>query len=229
MRAAGGIDGARAWPKVAGFWVLLASVAMETFVIEPSLAAPPDVADSGNVGSPASPGLAATGPVVLAPPAEGDWGARPFNYAVVDQDLRQVLQEFGRNLGVLVRIGDDVHGHVRNLGRCPDAKSFLDKVAADQNLVWYDDGATIHVASADDIQSKIVSLSGVSFEQLSEALGHLGLSGKRFGVRPSTNEDLVNVTGPRDFVALVEQTITTLGQQNAHDVRVLKGRSGGAS
>ena len=163
-------------------------------------------------------------PALAEDDTTGRWAERHFDYAVVDQDLRQVLQEFGRNLGLVVRLSDDVHGRVRNMPGARNAREFLDTVAAQQNLVWYDDGAVLHVAAADEVQSKIIPLAGASYAQLKEALAELGLAGQRFGLRASANSNLVNVTGPPDYLALVEQTIEVLGQARSHEVRVLRGR-----
>ncbi|HEV2638259.1 MAG TPA: hypothetical protein VGX23_24130 [Actinocrinis sp.] len=152
-----------------------------------------------------------------------------FDYAVIDQDLRQVLQEFGRNMGLVVRLSDDIHGRVHNMSSSQSAAAFLDALSAEQNLVWYDDGAVLHVSTVDDVQSKILPLAGTSFQQLNDALGQLGLTGKRFGLRASTNASLVNVTGPSDYVALVEQTIAVMGQAHGREVRVIRGRGGSDS
>src|SRR5262247_962222 len=41
------------------------------------------------------------------------WFARPFQYVVINQDVRGVLTEFGRNMGVPVILSDKVGGRVR--------------------------------------------------------------------------------------------------------------------
>lgn len=164
-------------------------------------------------------------------PALSAWEAASFDYVVVDQDLRQVLQEFGRKLGLVIHLSDEVQGQVRNMASAPSAGAFLDTVAAEQNLVWFDDGVVLHVATADEVQTKIVPLGGASFDQLNTALGQLVVTGKRLGLRASATTGLVNITGPTDYVALVEQAIAVTGQAHTGqvrtgEVRIIRGRGG---
>src|SRR4051812_10380822 len=59
-----------------------------------------------------------------------DWPDTPFQYNVVDQDLRDVFREYGRQLGVIVQLSDQVHGRVRNLSSASTARAFLDRLAS---------------------------------------------------------------------------------------------------
>src|SRR5262245_30380884 len=61
-------------------------------------------------------GLAAvTAFLMHSPSASGrpNWFARPFQYVVINQDVRGILTEFGRNMGVPVILTDKVGGRVR--------------------------------------------------------------------------------------------------------------------
>ena len=167
--------------------------------------------------------LVATSPSHGAEPEASLWQQTPYGYVVLDQDVRVVLQEFGRNLGLVVRLSDAVQGRAQNLPRSGTARSFLDALATGQNLVWYDDGSVLHVAAASEIQSKVVPLNGASFEQVSAALEQLGLVGTRLGIRADADADVLCVTGPPDYEALFEQTIGMLAKPHPHQIRIFRG------
>src|SRR4051812_14028150 len=51
-----------------------------------------------------------------APPAtagEPAWPTEPYRYTVIDQDLGNVLQEFGRNTGLRLEVSPEIRGRVR--------------------------------------------------------------------------------------------------------------------
>src|ERR671930_240108 len=75
--------------------------------------------------------------------AEGrpSWFARPFQYVVINQDVRGILTEFGRNMGVPVILSDKVGGRVRGqvVERAKSQESageFLTRLAEANGLTW---------------------------------------------------------------------------------------------
>lgn len=147
----------------------------------------------------------------------------PFDYAVVDQDLRETLTDFGRNLGLLVEMSDSVHGRVRNMPASPSAGAFLERLAAAHDLVWYLDGSALHVATAGEVTSKVLPLKGVGPGRLRQAMAAVGASDPRLALAPDPAAGLVSVTGPPDYVALVAQTIDALGTEPVATVSVIRG------
>ena len=81
--------------------------------------------------------------------AEPDWPQGPYKYLVIDQTLRDVLLEFGRRINVPVRVSDAV-GERRLRGMMPaaSAREFLQSLCERYGLVWYYDGARLHVDAA---------------------------------------------------------------------------------
>ena len=151
---------------------------------------------------------------------------QPVTYAVVDQDLRDVITEVAQQSGLRVSVSDAVHGRVR--GRLPPAplESFLNHLAATYGLDWYDDGNTLFVTAAGEATSKLLSLGLVSVPQLDANLDALGVSDRRWPLRGSSDGKLVIVDGPPRYVQLVEQTLTALAQQrsqSAEKVSVFRG------
>ena len=53
--------------------------------------------------------LAIAAPVAAMEPS---WPVTPYDYVVVDQDLRTVLLQFGANIGTRIALSDQVGGRV---------------------------------------------------------------------------------------------------------------------
>ena len=133
-----------------------------------------------------------------------------YTYTVINQDLSAALLEFGSNLNLKVNVSQEVRGRIQ--GRLPDLPplAFLNRLASLYNLEWYFDGQALHVTSARESQSRLLVPGPVPFERLASTLTAFDIADERYAVRPAPNTQLVLVTGPPRFVALVEQTLNGL-------------------
>lgn len=154
------------------------------------------------IGAAAAIVLFATHPATAGQPA---WAGKPYEYMVVDQDVRGVLTEFGRNLGLPVVLTDKVRGRVRGAIREKTAEAFLKRVAEGQDLTWYFDGSVLHVSADDEFSTQVID-AGVDGAALSRELDRLELSDPRFAVRATKNSSVVGVSGPPAFQTVVRQT-----------------------
>jgi type III secretion protein C len=143
---------------------------------------------------------------IAAPPP---WVGKTYAYVVVDQDVRGVLTEFGRNLGVPVVLTDKVRGRVRGELRAETADDFLKKISEAQDLTWYFDGSALHVSSDEEYSTEIID-AGVDGKALSRELDRLDLADARFAVRSTAGSGIVRVSGPPAFVAVVRETAERL-------------------
>jgi type III secretion protein C len=129
---------------------------------------------------------------------------------VIDQDIKGVLVEFGRNVSLPVDISDQVKGRLRGQLAMPTAREFLDNLCASYGLVWYFDGAVLHVNTKAEIRTELVSIGRLSPGAVGEKLNALGIADARFPVRSTQDAGVVSVSGPPPFVSLVRQTLTAL-------------------
>ena len=157
-----------------------------------------------------------------APPR---WG-EPYNYLIVDQDLRGVLAAFGANLGIRVQLSDEIRGQVH--GKLPEqpAGEFLNSLARRFGFDWYFDGGALYITEASEAQARMLVLGSVAFSDLSSELARLGVLDDRYPLRHSSESNLALVSGPPRYVALIEETLTVLSQQVSADVVVFRGRRG---
>jgi type II secretory pathway component GspD/PulD (secretin) len=151
--------------------------------------------------------------MVAAPPciaAEPAWPSGPYQYSVVEQDLTTVLQEFGRNTGLRLDVSAEVHGRVRGPWPQLAPREFLEHLCTSYGLEWYFDGFRVYVSAAKENASHLSSRGAVSFDRLEATLRDLGASDERFPLRAVKQSDLLLVSGPPQYVALVERTLAAL-------------------
>lgn len=145
------------------------------------------------------------------------WPSTPYRYVVVDQDLKVVLQEFGRNVGVRITLSDAVQGRVR--GRFPELApmAFLEHLTRAYGLDWYFDGSMLSISASSEAVTHLVPTHGLSFEQVQGDLDRSGMLDQRFGLRQGPGSGTVVASGPPRYVQLVEQSITVLTAAKAPD------------
>jgi type II secretory pathway component GspD/PulD (secretin) len=148
--------------------------------------------------------------------AEPKWPKEPYNYLVIDQDLRDVLTEFGRNIRVPVKLTDGVaRRRVRNDLAVAPPREFLQRLCEVYGLVWYYDGAVLHVSDDGEVRTELLNTGSVNAETLLSKLKGLRITDPRYEIHTSGNSGVVSVSGPPPYVALVRKTIEALDKANA--------------
>jgi type III secretion protein C len=162
-------------------------------------------------------------PIGPAQSLEPKWPSGPYRYLVVDQDLRDILTEFGRNLNMAVQISDQVAGR-RIRGRLPitTAKEFLARLCESYGLVWYYDGAKLHVSAENEVRAEMVSLGQVNPAVMKERLQELGIADPRFAIRSTgDNSRVLSVSGPPRYLEHIREAVAAM-QQTAVPPKVIR-------
>jgi type III secretion protein C len=161
--------------------------------------------------------LTSAGPALLGPPpalgAELPLPPGPYKYLVIDQDVKGVLVEFGRNVGLPVDVSDQVKGRLRGQISTATAREFLDGLCESYGLVWYFDGAALHVNAKTEVRTELVPIGRLPPAEAAEKLKALGVSDSRFPVGTTEDTGFVSVSGPPPFLSLAWKTLTTLANR----------------
>lgn len=154
--------------------------------------------------------------VAPAKASEPNWPGGPYNYLVVDQDLRSVLSEFGRHLNVPVAVSENVPS-IRLRGKlgAPSARDFLQWVCESYRLVWFYDGAVIHVIPQSEVKNEFFDLGRITAAALWNRLEKAGIADARFPIRPTADERFIAVFGPPAYNAIVRNAVASMNQAAA--------------
>lgn len=170
---------------------------------------------------------------------EPQWPTGTYRYLIVDQDLKGVLTEFGRNTGLPVDVSDQIKGRLRGqlAAATATAREYLERLCESYGLTWYFDGAVLHVNTRSETTTELVNIGRLSPADTREKLVALGIADARFQVRTTEDAGVISVSGPPAFVELVRHTVTALlrrlrpaTEDTAGDdirVRVFRGGVGG--
>ena len=157
--------------------------------------------------------LAATGP---ASAESSDWRDDRFNIVVRDQNLRDVLQQFGSLAGVPVILSDAVDGTLSARFEGASGKDIVASIAREYGLDWRFDGRRIEVSSTSEQVSRILDMDGVTRDALIASLTDLGAYEPRFPISAQDGR-LALLIGPPRYVGIVEIVLADLVEERRAD------------
>lgn len=140
----------------------------------------------------------------------GGWDEK-YSYIVIDQDVRGVLTEVGRNLAYPIEISRDVGGRVRNGVSAESARDFLDKLSMENGIAWFFDGAMIHVNTQQELVHRRIELNDRDTGYVLSAIDDLGIGYPlitRIGYGgDDTDSSTLRVWGPPSWADRVVQIL----------------------
>lgn len=139
--------------------------------------------------------------------------AHVIDYAVVDQELRDVLTGIADELGLHAVVSEAVHGRVRGRLSPAPAAAMLDRLAHIYGFDWYCVGDTIHVSASSEAAARILPLGAVDAALLLRTLDELGISDAHWRPQVSADGALLMASGPPRYLALVDAALAALSKR----------------
>ena len=136
-----------------------------------------------------------------------DWKTPTYTLVARQMDLRTALDTFAVAQGLSVVMSDAVQGVFSGDFRDLPCEEFLERLATVHNLTWYYDGAALYIYGAGEIRTLLIDLQYMKAGEVRQMLAELGVEDARFPLRTTSNDELVMVSGPPRYVALVAETI----------------------
>ncbi|KAB7536397.1 hypothetical protein [Klebsiella pneumoniae] len=142
--------------------------------------------------------------------AESDWLDAPYAYAVVNQDIRDVMQAFSQHSGKPVVVLRQVHGDVTAIEPQQNSRAFLNAVTSRVAADWYLDGEVITVYAKRDAQVRHFDVSALRPAQVEQWLAAHRPEGSGLTVSYSAPQHDVTAFGPVEFLTPLGASLRAL-------------------
>ena len=142
---------------------------------------------------------------VLAP--QIPWKTETYSLVARAMDLRQVLETFGVAQAISTIMSPAVGGAISGEFADVPCGEFLDRICSVHNLAWYWDGATLWIYAASEMQTILLDLRYMKAGEVRAMLAELGVEDPRFPLKTASRDELIMVSGPPRYVALVAEMI----------------------
>jgi type II secretory pathway component GspD/PulD (secretin) len=143
-----------------------------------------------------------------------------YAYVVIDQDLRDLLTEFGHSLNVVVQLSDEVHGRLRGPLPASTAQDFLDRICERSGLVWYYDGSVLFISAQSELRTEVIDIGKAPPKAVSDRLSKLDIVDPRFPVTLTAEPAMLSVSGPPSYLSRLRETVTLLVRSLARPVEM---------
>jgi len=147
-----------------------------------------------------------------------------YPFSARNLSVRMALKLFSKNLRIGLEIAEDVEGEIMQLSPVDETRfEYLESLALEFDFVWYFDGAILRVSPVGATETKVLPLAKHDGRQIIEALQALEIYQHkfihRFGVRTRT----LRVSGPADYVELVEAAVEAIDKADRQKVELVRG------
>ncbi len=129
---------------------------------------------------------------------------------VVNQKIKQLLEDFSRQNGLTLNISDKLNIVVKNHRLPAEKKQFLDELSKRYSLDWYQRGNELFVSAKKERVSRIIATKNIELSALQNDLGQLAQNIEDFPFEQAENSRLVLVSGPPSYLALVELVLEAI-------------------
>ncbi|WP_167354138.1 type III secretion system outer membrane ring subunit SctC [Caballeronia fortuita] len=128
-----------------------------------------------------------------------------MRYVAHDSRLADVLIDVASAGGLRLDVARNVRGNVSGVFENKPSEVFR-TLAEAWGLVWYFDGQTIHVSTADDVRSRTISFAPLTRDTVAALLRSLDLDDPHLPL--SYSKDSVKIVGPSRYVDAISEAIT---------------------
>ncbi len=135
------------------------------------------------------------------------WRLPEYSLVARSLSLREGFKTFATAQGISVVMSDEVGGNFSGEFKGMPSDEFLDRVTTLHNLIWYFDGATLYIYGSGEVNSMLLSLRYMKAQEVVSMLQELGIEDSRFPIRTASDDELIYVSGPPRYVALIAETI----------------------
>jgi type III secretion protein C len=153
------------------------------------------------------------------PAAQIPWKLETYTLVARDMDLRTTFDTFAAAQELSVVMSPSVTGVFSGSFKDIPSGEFLERLATAHNLIWYYDGAALYIYGAGEISTMLLDLKYMRAAEVREMISELGVEDARFPLKTASDDQLLMVSGPPRYVALVAEMVAKADKLRENRVR----------
>ena len=153
--------------------------------------------------------------VLLGPGASGagvPWGVPEHSVLADRTPVAELLQSFASQQGLPIQLNAAAAAPISGRFDQVPARQFLDSLCASARLIWFWDGARLHVDDADKSETKVLNLTALTLGRAEQALVALGFETGPAALKQVLRggDGIIILSGGGKFLQSAEQVLTAL-------------------
>lgn len=151
--------------------------------------------------------------------AELNWSEDPLPGLIVDEALETVLLQLSAHQGVKAIISDALDARVTLNFQGMTVDQAMDELAMAHQFDWFYDGRAVYFFPISSISQQVLRLEDYDVGRLVGVLEDLALIDRRYPIVGSEDANVALVTGPPQYIALIEQTMAAMVSEDPDENR----------
>lgn len=151
---------------------------------------------------------------MLCAGAPRPWVEAPFSIYAGNEPLSDVLQKFAANFSLRTEVDPALTGLVNGKFNTTSPTEFMNKLGGAYGFDWFVHAGTLFVSRSSASVTKAISVGnageGARAGAVQKALADLGVLDERFGWGELPERGLALVSGPPQYVKMIEDTLAVL-------------------
>jgi len=156
--------------------------------------------------------FALCGMFAVAPAHAGlpPWPMDPYVHYPQAASVHDVLTGFAQGYGMTLKATGAFSKPVRGSIDADNPSLFLDRLGAMFGFQWFTQDGVLYISRPSESETRALRVPGSGAPNLRQALTRLGVLDARFGWGELPEQNVVLVSGPPDYVGLIERTLAAL-------------------
>lgn len=136
--------------------------------------------------------------------------AQPFPYEARDVAVSEVIRQMSLRSGIPMIAAEGLSARVNVANAEGTLRDVLDSLATGGQIVWWFDGAAVHVEPPSALVSRLVPLKGVPLSELRAQMQALQMDETAWPLVASGDAQAVRVVGPQGYADAVAELVAAL-------------------
>ena len=137
------------------------------------------------------------------------WREGEYGHVAINETLRDIVQDFGRGQGIATFVSQKINITVNGVYKPAPPEQFLNQLASDNGLTWFESNNRIFVHRMEEILDRIVVLNHIDANTVIQAIQELDLGSPQLPIRAS-NHHLLRIQGPEHYLQSIETLIASM-------------------
>ncbi len=146
--------------------------------------------------------------------SDSAWLDKKYGYFAREESLRSLLYDFASSVSIPAIISSKINASISGNFPIIRAEDFLTDLAKTYDLSWIYDGTTLYVYEATEIEQKTIDLAYPLVRKFQDYMAEVDIQGVPLNWKAIPTQNVLQVSGPPRFVALVTEVVARLGDQD---------------
>lgn len=148
---------------------------------------------------------------------------KPYEFIGLKQNLFSALETFGRNLGIGIKIDEDIQDRETKTVSGLTRIQFLRLLSKKHDFSWYFDGLVLHIVARKNLVSKAFVFNAYTGKEAERAIRKSGVYRAEFIHQTTHDTRVLYVSGPQVYLSVLDELFKSFDKTSPIEIKIERG------